>query len=157
MGMTRVGDDTGQGGLEGIASHEGVVLVLGDPLEDQDPTFGADAHLYVYLGTHPVTATHSAHFLLPQSTFAEREGTFVNHEGRVQRFWPALQAPGAARPAWLVLETLLGELTGGAAPARAEEAFQRLAERQAAFAGLTYPDLGTTGALVNEPARLVGD
>jgi len=155
--MTRIGDDHGEGGLEGFARHDGVILVLGAPLADQDSTFGSDAALYVYVGAHPVSAMGSAHFVLPQTTFAEQEGTFVNHEGRVQRFWPALQAPGAARPAWLVLETLLGELTGGTAPARAEEAFQRLAERSPAFAGLSYRDLGTTGALVNEPARLVGD
>jgi hypothetical protein len=28
----------------------------------------------------------------------------------VQRFWPGLQAPGAARPAWLVLGALADEL-----------------------------------------------
>jgi NADH-quinone oxidoreductase subunit G len=157
MGMTRVGDDAGHGGLADVARHDGILLVLGDPLEDQDSTFGADADLYIYVGAHPAAAADAAHFVLPDSTFSEREGTFVNHEGRVQRFWPALQAPGAARPAWLVLETLLEDLTGAAAPARAEDAFQRLAERQTAFAGLSYRDLGTTGAFVNEPARLAGE
>jgi hypothetical protein len=39
-----------------------------------------------------------AHFVLPVTTFAEQEGTFTNFEGRVQRFWPALQAPPLARP-----------------------------------------------------------
>ena len=37
MGMTRVGDDSATGGLEDIAGHDGIVLVLGDALEDQPP------------------------------------------------------------------------------------------------------------------------
>jgi NADH-quinone oxidoreductase subunit G len=88
------------------------------------------------------------------NTFAEQEGTFTNHEGRVQRFWPALRAPGASRPAWLVLGALLAERTGAPGPASAGEAFLRIGERNPPFAGLTYEELGTRGAVVNEPARL---
>ena len=156
VGMIRVGDDEGRGGLDELADHEGVLLVLGDELADQERSFGSSASLYVYLGAHPVPASAAADFVLPTTTFAEQEGSFVNHEGRVQRFWPGLQAPGAARPAWLVLGTLLAGLSGGPAPTRADEAFLRLGERQAPFAGLTYADVGTKGALVNEPARLAG-
>ena len=154
LGMRRVGADDGTGGLDAVTSHAGVVLVVGDALADQPATFGDKASLYVYLGTHVPAAAAHAHYVLPLTTFAEQEGTFTNHENRVQRFWPALQAPGAARPAWLVLGALLAERTGGAAPTAAAAAFEGLA----AFAGISYESVDTggrvAGALRREPAGI---
>ena len=51
--------------------------------------------------------TTRADFVLPVTTHAEAEGSFTNHEGRLQRFWKALDAPGMARPAWFVLGAVL--------------------------------------------------
>ena len=158
LGMRRVGDDDGAGGLDAVASHRGVVLIVGDDMADQPETFGDGAALYVFLGTHASPAASHAHYLLPLTTFAEQEGTFTNHEKRVQRFWPALVAPGASRPAWLVLGALLAERTGQAPPTRPEAAF----EAAAAFGGLTYEVVGAGGALVDrsarrEPAGAAGD
>ena len=106
LGCTRVGDDAGQGGLEDLVDHDGVVLVLGDALDDQPEGFAPNAALVLYLGAYTSSALASADFQFPVTTFAEQEGTFTNHAGRVQRFWPALSGPGAARPAWLVLGAL---------------------------------------------------
>ena len=156
LGMRRVGDDAGRGGLESVAGHTGIVLVLGDELADLPEGFGADASLYVYLGAWPSAAASAAHFVLPVTTFAEQEGTFTNFEGRVQRFWRGLEAPGAARPAWLVLGALTGELEGLPGPQSPDEAFAILGRRHAAFGGLSWADIGTRGAVVNEPAKLAG-
>jgi NADH-quinone oxidoreductase subunit G len=152
LGLTRVGGDDATGGLESVANHRGIVLVLGDALEDQPEDFGSKAGLYVYLGTHDSPAARHAHVVLPITTHAEQEGTFTNHEGRVQRFWPALQAPGMARPAWLILGALAAELGGKAAAASAAEAFAALD----AFGGLTYPDLAAHGAVARAPAPVPG-
>ena len=157
IGARRVGGDDGRGGLDAVAKHDGVILVLGDALADQDPSFGAHASFYVYVGARGGPATEAAHFVLPATTFAEQEGTFTNFQGRVQRFWPALEPPGAARPAWLVLGALLAEVTGGAAPRSAADAFAQLGQRVSAFAGLTYEELGKRGAVVNETISLSGD
>ncbi len=157
LGMERVGDGAGEGGLEGIADHEGLLLVLGDTLDDQDADFGRKAELYVHLGTQGSTAAGNAHFLLPVTTFAEQEGTFTNRDGRVQRFWPALESPGAARPAWFVLGVLGAEHAGGTPAKSAAECFQMMAGGVDAFAGLTYDDIGTRGAVVNETVSLTGD
>jgi len=154
LGMTPVGNEDGTGGLDDVASGGGVVLVLGDELLDQADHFGADAALYVYLGQHGTRAASLAHVVLPVTSFAEQEGTFTNIQGRVQRFWPALEPPGAARPAWLVLGHVIAELTGTRAPGTAEEAFTQLAGQSAEFDGITYQDVGTRGALVNEPVRI---
>ncbi|MGD2020898.1 MAG: molybdopterin-dependent oxidoreductase, partial [Thiohalocapsa sp.] len=52
--------------------------------------------------------------LLPISAFAETSGTFVNAEGRWQRFQGAVAPPGDARPGWKLLRVLgnLLELDG---------------------------------------------
>jgi NADH-quinone oxidoreductase subunit G len=154
MGMSRVGDDGASGGLEGAASSTGLLFVLGDDLDDQLETFGGSAEVYVYLGHHGTPAASRAHFVLPITTFAEQEGTFTNVHGRVQRFWPGLESPGVARPAWLVLGRVLAGLTAGAPVATPEQAFRTLAWKRPPFDGIGYADIGTGGALLNEPVAL---
>jgi len=156
LGMTRVGGDDASGGLDDFREHAGVLLVLGDELGDMDGEFGASASLYVYLGSHPTPASARAGWVLPTTTFAEQEGTFTNFEGRVQRFWPGLQAPGMARPPWMILGALLARLTGADAPTRADQAFLSAGEIAPQFQGLTYEAIGTRGAVVNEPVALPG-
>ncbi|MDH3207904.1 MAG: 2Fe-2S iron-sulfur cluster-binding protein [Gemmatimonadota bacterium] len=156
LGMKRVGADDATGGLESVAGHSGIVVVLGDALADQPEDFGSKAGLYIYLGTHDSAAAQAAHVVLPITTHAEQEGTFTNHEGRVQRFWPALEAPGMARPAWLILGALDAELTGEAGPQTAAEAFAELSEAIPALGGLTYEDLGTRGAVAGTKGAVVG-
>lgn len=146
LGFTRVGGDDGAGGLEAAADHDGVLVVLGDELADQDEGFGAKASLFVYLGTFDSAAARNADFVLPVTTFAEEEGTFVNAQGRVQRFRQGLRGPGSAQPAWMVLGTLVAALTGGARPESAAQAFAQIAEGHAAFAGLTWDGIGSGGA-----------
>ena len=146
LGFQRAGDDQGEGGLDDVAGHDGVLLVLGDELRDQPEEFGAKAALFVYLGAHDSPAAASADFVLPVTTFAEQEGTFVNAQGRVQRLQPALRPPGTARPAWLALGALAAALAGRQVPpSRAAGAFAALAAAHPAFAGLEYDALGETG------------
>ncbi len=152
LGYERVGDDAGAGGLEDAAGRAGAILALGDELADQPPDFGADADLFVYLGSADAPAARSADFVLPVATFAEEEGTFVNAQGRVQRYWPGLRPPGSARPAWMVLGALAAALRGEAGPASAAEAFLETASAHAPFAGLTYEALGEAGRTL-ETAR----
>ncbi len=157
LGMLRVGSDEGTGGLEDVADHDGIVLVLGDALDDQAPDFGSSAALFVHLATHASAASANAHFVLPITSFAEQEGSFTNLNGRVQRFWPGIRAPGAARPAWFVIGVTLAERTGSTAPRSAAESFASLGSSFPPFAGMSYDDLGTGGALVNQPVSLSGD
>ena len=151
LGFRRVGDDEGTGGLE---VGGGAVVVMGDALPDLPDDALAAASLVVFLGTVAAPAAARADFVLPVTSFAEQEGTFTNFEGRVQRYWPALNPPPQARPAWQVLGVVLAGLDDAGAPATAGAAFQRLAELYDPFGGLSYPQLGTRGALLNEPVRI---
>src|SRR2546425_2846387 len=93
-----------------------------------------------------------ADVVLPIATYAESEGTFTNHAGRVQRFRAAVGPPGEARPGWFVLGELVARVTGGVPFASAEAVFAALAGECAAFRGLTYSTLGSEG----RPAALPG-
>ena len=157
LGCARVGDDAGQGGLEDLMDHEGVVLVLGDAIEDQPEGFAPNAALVVYLGAYTSSALASADFQFPVTTFAEQEGTFTNHVGRVQRFWPALSGPGAARPAWLVLGALLGALRAEEGPSSAEQAFGLVAKAVKSYKGLDYETIGAQGAPSGARVPVPGD
>ena len=64
-----------------------------------------------------------ADVLLPISTFAETDGTFVNRASRVQRIRAAFEPSGEAKPGWLLLGELAHEAGGPPAPPDASAAF----------------------------------
>jgi predicted molibdopterin-dependent oxidoreductase YjgC len=107
----------------------------------------------IYLGTTlPDDAeVRGADVVLPLANVAEEDGTFVNRDGRVQRYAQARPAPGMARPAWWVL----GELAAGGgepAPASAAEAFARFAAATEGAAGMSYATLGLAGRVMGTGA-----
>jgi NADH-quinone oxidoreductase subunit G len=134
---------------------KGIVIVLGDDLAGQAEDFARDADLFIAVTAKATLAIRSADFVLPATTFAEAEGTFTNHEGRVQRFWPAVQPPPLARPAWQILGVLIAGLDDAdTAPATAADAFLRLGDHHAEYSGLSYDIIGSRGALMNDTVRL---
>ena len=120
------------------AQSAAVVLVLDDP----DAVVKTDGAL-IYLGTVLPPVAREAAVALPIANVAEEEGTFVNRDGRVQRYFQAKPAPGMARPGWWALGELLPEAER---PASAADAFTQLAAAEPAFAGLSYGQLGFAGA-----------
>ncbi len=120
------------------ATSAAVVLVLDDP----QAAVETDGTL-IYLGTVPPEheSKRTPDIVFPITNVAEEEGTFVNRDGRVQRYLQAKPAPGMARPAWWVLT----ELQGTTGVATAAQAFDVLAQSVDAFAGLSYAELGLGG------------
>ena len=102
--------------------------------------------------------SRKAELILPVTTMAEENGTYVNRDRRVQRYQQAKAQPGMARPAWWVAgEVIAGPGPGASAPATAAEAFALLGERWPVFAGLTHDDLGFSGRMLAEaPAAARG-
>src|SRR2546426_4563486 len=138
------------------AERAAVVLVLDDPQAAVRP-----AGALIYLGTVPPEdgdgavgggALRSAELVLPIANVAEEDGTFVNRDGRGQRYLQAKPAPGMAQPAWWVLGELGARLGRGAAPASAAEVFDRLAATVPAFAGLSYAGLELGGRVIGADA-----
>ena len=79
---------------------------------------GADefdvAHLgrafVVYQGSHGDAGAHHADVVLPGAAYTEKEGTYVNFEGRVQRAERAAFPPGEAKEDWAILRALSDHL-----------------------------------------------
>jgi NADH-quinone oxidoreductase subunit G len=92
---------------------------------------------------HPIA--NIASWVLPAASLANNEGTFTSSTGAVQRFAPAFQPRGDARPLWLSLTLLARELGAAAldlaAPA---DVFGAMVAAEKAFAGLAWEALGDT-------------
>jgi NADH-quinone oxidoreductase subunit G len=108
-------------------------------------------HTLVFQGTNATATSARAHVVLPGAAYVEREGTWTNVAGRVQRFWRAVPPRGEARPAWEILAAVGRALGYDWRLPRAEAAFRELAAAVPAFAGLTYRTLGDQGAPVAAP------
>ncbi|ANY20733.1 NADH-quinone oxidoreductase chain 3 [Tsuneonella dongtanensis] len=124
-----------KGGIADIAkAAPKVVLALG--ADEVDWSAFADS-LKVYIGHHGDKGAHAADIILPAAAYSEKDGTYVNTEGRVQFAEKAVFAPGDAREDWTILRALadaLGVTVG----------FDSFAELQAAMI-TEVPALGVEG------------
>ncbi|MCF8881397.1 NADH-quinone oxidoreductase subunit NuoG [Erythrobacter sp. SN021] len=124
-----------KGGMKDIAAAKPkVVISLGADEMDFEPF--ADA-LKVYIGHHGDRGAHAADIVLPGASFAEKDGTYVNTEGRVQFAEKAVFAPGDAREDWTILRALADAL-------KVEVGFDSFAQLQAAMIA-EVPALGEEG------------
>ena len=138
------------------AAAEGRIRTLlflrgGPPEEFGDPTVvgraldRAATVIVVDYATSPVT--ERAHWVLPGVSSFEKDGTFINSQGRVQRSRKVFTLRGDTREEWRILQDLGAAL--GVLPETdpsAELIFDRIARTVPAFAGLSYTALGDLGA-----------
>jgi NADH-quinone oxidoreductase subunit G len=87
------------------------VLALGSATTSADP-FGALGKLaaLVTLATHDGPFAKSATVLLPASSWAESDGTFVNRKGMAQESLRAIMPRGNSLPAWKLVSELAAAL-----------------------------------------------
>ena len=129
------------------------LIVMGDALRDMPEDYAAGAAFFLYIGSHISPATRRADAILPTTTFAEMDGTFVNFGGRVQRFHQAIKAPGVARPAWMVLSRLAESLGAGTGVLDIRAAVDAMAAGSDAFQSISWRKLGLKGmSLADAPA-----
>lgn len=92
------------GGIKAIAAAK-PKLVLSLGADEVDYTAFTDSFT-VYIGHHGDKGAHAADVILPGASYAEKPGTYVNLEGRVQRGDRAVFPPGDAREDWTILRAL---------------------------------------------------
>ncbi len=110
------------------------------------------AETVIFTGTNANATSERARWVLPAAAWVEREGTYTNFQGRVQRFRRAVEPLGQALAEWDILGRVLQALGAETTPPRAERWFHELAAAVPAFAGLTYQALGDGGAVLSAPA-----
>ena len=99
--------------LDGAASGEIEVVYL-LAADEVDTSKLANAFV-IYQGHHGDAGAHVADVILPGAAYTEKEGTYVNTEGRVQRGRRAVFPPGDAREDWAILRAL-SEVLGKTLP-----------------------------------------
>ncbi|MGB2867185.1 MAG: molybdopterin-dependent oxidoreductase [Bacteroidota bacterium] len=185
-GTNEVGVHPGGGGrdLEGILKgiEDGTIKAL-YVLEDN---IAADRKVAEVLSSLQLLIVHAhsrnettelADIVLSASTYAERHGTMVNFQGRVQRVRPVVvtleqdraldgfamsrwdkfashndrwgKGPRReARPSWRILAAIGGALGGKLKYNSAEDVFKEIADKISLFKGLTYLKIGSRGAML---------
>lgn len=68
-----------------------------------EPAFIAPGTFVIYQGHHGDRAAARADVILPGAAYTEKEGTYVNTEGRVQRGRLAVFPPGEAKEDWRII------------------------------------------------------
>jgi predicted molibdopterin-dependent oxidoreductase YjgC len=134
-------------------SDGATLVVLGDALAGAPTDYGANAGFFLYIGSHLVPAAGNATAILPAATVPEADGTFVNYEGRVQRFHRALRSPGVARPGWMFLSRLLEKLGGEPGVREIDDAFAVMAMGTAGMEAMSWAGLGLRGELLSEAGQ----
>jgi NADH-quinone oxidoreductase subunit G len=97
-------------GVDGIESRRAYIVLHAEPEFDCANPVAARAALeradLVVVASAFRTGLRYADVLLPIAPFTETSGTYVNCEGRVQRFHGVVQPAGETRPGWKVLRVL---------------------------------------------------
>jgi NADH-quinone oxidoreductase subunit G len=122
-----------------VAAASELVLLLGADEIAGDTFEGA---YKIYIGHHGDAGARMADLVLPGAAYAEKHGTWVNTEGRVQRAERAVFPPGEAREDWAILRAV-SELAGNTLP------FDSFAQLRAQMFA-EFPQLGREG-LVDLP------
>jgi len=193
LGAREVGAKTGEGGLDvrGILAgiKEGTIKAL-YVLEDN---IASEPEVVKVLGNLQLLIVHScernettelADIVFSSSTFAEKNGTFVNFQGRIQKIkaavstldqeraldgmsmsrWDKFAAHNDtwgkgirrdARPSWRIVSALAAALGSKSKYNSVGDVFKELSERNPAFKGLTYVKIGSQGKTLEHTSSAI--
>ena len=143
-------------GLKGAKSSEEVIskiptgtkvlLVFGKPFEDENLLSQAgNIPLVINIAAWQSGWSETADVTLPGRLHSEKDASFTNKSGRVQRVNTAIRAFHKTRPDWMVLCGLMELLDVDNKADSAEAVFQELSEIEKAFKGLRWESIGSDG------------
>jgi NADH-quinone oxidoreductase subunit G len=143
--------DAGQLVDEALAGDLAALWVFGHDLvelfgEEKIRELSDRVDLFVFSGTNENPTVPFAHWVLPTAAYVEKDGTFVNCHGLVQRIGRTFPPLEDSREDWRILLDLAGQLGLALDWREPRQIFQGLAEALAPFAGLSYETIGTQGA-----------
>jgi len=161
LGLVSGGDDGLGELLRAVEAGElkGLYLCGHDPIDLLDPLEAlAPGRLATILGRLELLIVHTlrldrrlsaATVVFPTTTFAEKDGSFINHDGRVQRIYKAIETA----PGWLsdgeVFTRLLNAIDGGERRFDAEAVWEPIRRAHPRFAGISLEALGASGAMLD--------
>jgi predicted molibdopterin-dependent oxidoreductase YjgC len=147
---------------EALAGNLDVLWVMG---HDIAKLFGKEkvrqlserVRLFVFSGTNENATVPLAHWVLPSAAYVEKDGTFLNCHGRIQRIGRAFPPLEESREDWRILLELAAKLGQQLHWRGPTEIFQELAKTVPAFQGLSYESIGARGVEVAAARSAQGD
>ena len=106
--------------------------------------------LFVFSGTNDNSTAAVAHWALPTAAYVEKDGTFVNCHGRIQRIGRAFPPLPDSREDWRLLLEIARHLNHPLAWNNPQEIFLGLTQAETPFAGLSYKAIGSQGAALTQ-------
>ncbi len=107
----------------------------------------AGVELLVASSMFPSETTRLAEVILPALGFAEKEGSFTNYQGRIQKIRRALTPHVASRGLPEVLRDLARNLGRDLGPIEPDRVWEAIGETSGAYQGLAWKDIGALGLL----------
>jgi NADH-quinone oxidoreductase subunit G len=101
----------------------------------------------IYLGTHGDAGAHRADVILPGAAYTEKNGLYVNTEGRVQRGERAVFPKGEAKEDWSILRALSEHLGARLPYDTLDQLRARLFAEHPTFGAIDYAPGSTPAAL----------
>ena len=127
-----------------VCGHDLAELVGADGVR----TIARNVELLIFQGSNANATSEAASIVLPSAVYAEKDGTFTNCQGRIQRIHQAFPPLGEAKADWQILFELAKRMDMPWGFQEAAEVFKNLAAHEPAFSGLSYESLGDDGALL---------
>ena len=90
-------------------------------------------------------ASRARDVVFPAEAYAEKEGTIIHPDGRIQRLRPAVAHPGATRAQWLLIVELAARLGLDLEVPTGAMASEQLFDAVPFYAGLTLEEIGGKG------------
>ena len=123
-----------------------VLLVFGKPFEDENLLSQAGTiPLVINIAAWQSGWSETADVTLPGRLHSEKDATYTNKAGRVQRVNTAIRAFHKTRPDWMILCGLMELLDVDNKADSAEAVFQELSENEKGFQGLQWESIGGDG------------
>jgi len=105
----------------------------------------ANVKLFVYQGSNINDTCSYAHLNLPSSVYAEKEGTFINCQQKVQRIWPAFMPLAESKGDWEIISLLSAKLGKPLTYKYSQDVFKDIAATISSFSEMTYDKISDQG------------
>ncbi|MDP3048952.1 MAG: formate dehydrogenase subunit alpha [Thermodesulfovibrionales bacterium] len=141
---TEISDKAAEGKIKAVYIM-GENPVLGDPNTEHTIKGFKNLDFLVVQDIFLTETAGLAHVVFPAACFAEKDGTFINTERRVQRVRKAVNPPGEAKEdSWIIAE-LSRRLGYGMTYNSPEEILEELGSLWPAYEGITYSRIENKG------------
>jgi len=144
-----------QGIMDGAQSGDiKAVYLLG---ADEIDMSALGSAFVIYQGHHGDAGAHRADVILPGAAYTEKNATYVNTEGRVQRTQLAIFPPGEAREDWAIIRALSDAIGQSLTFTSIRDVRARMVELNDVFLNIdgaapsVWAEFGASGDVSDEP------